>query len=143
MESTKIVEAMNVDMWNMAYYAYYYRMRPGSIGHSAIPLQIPIMENLQTIVSETDNEIYKDVATKLYNHNLYGFIFFLIDDAAKNGSLKKKYWDEYYRRFRHLRYSDICDEKSSIRERIFFILISYLPNFFYYAKHLKRLMFCC
>ena len=76
---SKIVEAMNVDMWNMAYYAYYYRMRPGSIGHSAIPLQIPIMENLQTIVSETDNEIYKDVATKLYNHNLYGFIFFLFD----------------------------------------------------------------
>ena len=37
----KVIEDLKLDMWDLNYYGYYFRMRPDSICHSAVPIIIP------------------------------------------------------------------------------------------------------
>ena len=137
-----VVREYNYDMIDLAYYAYYYRMRSGSIGHSETPLYIAVIDNLETIVEESTDSEYRNVAIKMYRKSIYSFCSVLMSDQSPKGRvLRQKYFDSYRNKLLSINYSDIKDENNcSIHCAIFFIMIKYAPQLYpYFSSFCKGL----
>lgn len=126
---SSIVLKNKCDMLDLSYYAYYYRMRPGSIGHSATPLYISVIDNMNTIMNEAADSEYKVVATKMYRRSIYEFCATLLSDRSENG---KKLRSQYLKKYRDMlfsfNFSDITmGNDNSIRYKLSFFMIKYMP----------------
>ena len=123
------VRKHNCDMWDLSYYAYYYRMRPGSIGHSSTPLYIAVIDNMKEIMEEATDIVYKTISQKMYYKSIYEFCAHLLTDQSPNGTiLRKKYFKKYRYLLSSIKLSDLIEEKDNyVRFSISFYLIKYVP----------------
>lgn len=135
----KYVRKFDYDMWDLSYYAYYYRMRPGSIGHSKIPLDIAIIDNLRTIVEEASELEYKACSIKKYRQSIYFFCVHLLTDYTSNGDkLRKKYLKKYRDLLFSFKYSDIIEDNDShIRFSTRFLMIKHFPYLYMYISAIR------
>ena len=126
---SRSVRKYNYDMWDLSYYAYYYRMRPGSIGHSSTPLNIAIIDNMKEIMEESTDIVYKTISKRMYYKSIYEFCVCLLIDQTSNGAiLRKKYLKEYRHLLFSIKLSDLIEEKDNpVRFSISFYFIKYVP----------------
>jgi hypothetical protein len=101
------VEILKLDMIELPYYAYYYRMRSGSICHSNSSLFLPIIENLDVIYKESDTKQKRDIAFKMKNYQIYSFCLYMFVNKKKDNLTYDIYFDKYFNILRNVRYSDI------------------------------------
>ena len=105
---SKRIEKLDVDLVEIPYDAYYYRIRKGSICQSSIPLFVPVIENLQTIYDEADKENVKLAAYKLRNQMTFTFCNAIIGDMSKEGrKTYRKYYAKFSKLLQEVEYSDI------------------------------------
>jgi glycosyltransferase involved in cell wall biosynthesis len=135
---SKEVIRLNVGMWDLNYYAYYYRMRQGSICHSCTPIDMAYFENLQTIVDESEKGEYHDTALRLLLRSVYDFCReLLVYNTPVQRELYNKFFGECRRKLRGVSYKDITDrDLDSSRFKYGFWLVKYCP-FLYRAIYLR------
>ena len=129
----KVIEDLKLDMWDLNYYGYYYRMRPDSICHSAVPIMIPYIENLRTILREGGSPEYKAVAAQLYHHALYRCYNSLLNDFSDNGErLRNDYFVKLHEQVKILHYKDVLQDntKASLYDRLSFLTAKYYPRLY-------------
>ena len=125
----KEVEKLKVDMWDLNYYAYYYRMRHESICHSTIPIEIPYMDNLQLMIRETDDQDYKKAILLMYNRAVYSLNCKLFLELSESDFQRIEY-RQYRSMFKKMRYKDVRDERSSVKDFLKFSIAKYSPFIF-------------
>ena len=130
---SKEIQKQSLDMWDLAYYAYYYRLRQNSICHSDIPIVVAYIENLRTIVEEAESQTYKSTAIKIYRITICDFCSDLLKlHSTREG---KALYDKYFARYKNLIrfsfYPDIRDQhRSSFITLITLILLKYSPKLY-------------
>lgn len=137
---SKEVERLNVGMWDLNYYAYYYRMRQGSICHSNIPLDIAYLDNLQTIVEESDGVEFHHIAYRMLLRSFYFFCCkLLVYKTPEEKELYKMYFGLYWQKIRDVSYEDIKDlELDTPYIKYGFWLVKYCPSIYRALKKCIR-----
>ncbi len=129
----KEIEDRGYDMWNLSYYAYYYRMRPNSICHSEIPVMIPYIENLHTIVTEAVSKEYKSTALKVYHLAIYDFCYHLLKNkySEKGKYLYDKFFPQYQKLISISYYADVKDvHHNPIKAIISLVMMKNFPKIY-------------
>ena len=135
----KVLVDLNLDMWDLNYYAYYYRIRQGSTCRSKVPIIIPYINNLKTIVDEGGEPEYHNVAKELYHHTLYDYYCSLLTDTSSEGKeLRKSHLKFLKKQVRSLHYSDTLYSSSakSFPTQAFFYIAKYIPEIYVGFKSL-------
>ena len=128
-----------MDMWDLNYYAYYYRIHQDSICRSKVPIIIPYINNLKTIVNEGGDIEYHSVATQLYHHTLYDYYCSLLTDISSEGKeLRKSHLKFLKEQVRYLSYSDTLYSSSvrTLPTLVFFYIAKYIPEIYVGYKNL-------
>lgn len=136
----KLMIERNYDMWDLAYYAYYYRMRQNSICHSNVPIEVPYIQNLKTIVEEADFLSYKLAALHLYRVTVFNFCYQLLKTQSTLDG--KELYDKYYAQYQRILsvsfWKDIKDEFSiPIKGLLLLFTLKYTPSL--YTWRYKRI----
>lgn len=129
----KVLVDLNLDMWDLNYYAYYYRIRQDSICRSKVPIIIPYINNLKTIVEEGGDFEYHSVATQLYHHTLYDYYCLLLTDTSSEGKeLRKSHLKFLKKQVRSLSYPDTLYSfsPSTLLTQVFFYVAKYIPEIY-------------
>lgn len=129
---TKLIQEKKYDMWNLAYYAYYYRVRQNSLCHSSTPIEVAYIENLRTIVEEADSQTYKSTAIKKYRITVCDFCCYLLEmrSTMEGKAICDKYYSHYKNLLRLSFYSDIKRSRSSIRAILLLEILKYTPHIY-------------
>lgn len=137
----KLMKERNYDMWDLAYYAYYYRMRQNSICHSNVPIEVPYIQNLKTIVEEADSLSYKTAALHLYRITVFNFCYYLFKSqfTLEGKEIFDKYFAQYQRILSVSFWKDIKDEFSNpIKSVLSLFMLKYAPGLYAYYVHKNR-----
>lgn len=129
----KVLVDLNLDMWDLNYYAYYYRIHQDSICRSKVPIIIPYINNLKTIVEEGGDFEYHSVATQLYHHTLYDYYCLLLTDTSSEGKeLRKSHLKFLKKQVRALSYPDTLYSfsPSTLLTQVFFYVAKYIPEIY-------------
>jgi len=129
----KVLVDLNLDMWDLNYYAYYYRIHQDSICRSKVPIIIPYINNLKTIVEEGGDFEYHSVATQLYHHTLYDYYCLLLTDTSSEGKeLRKSHLKFLKKQVRSLSYPDTLYSfsPSTLLTQVFFYVAKYIPEIY-------------
>jgi len=124
---SKEVVKMNVDMWDLDFYAYYYRMRQDSICHAEIPIEIPYMENLQIMFHESDNKMEKSAILRVYYSTVFMFCRKMLTENPTRDTIKNVFFKKYRIILQEIRYVDVVDGYGSINDFISYHLLKYSP----------------
>lgn len=130
----KVLIELNLDMWDIDYYAYYYRIRQGSLCRSEKPIDFSYIQNLETIISEekTDTE-YKKTAIQMYCHTLYDLYYSLLNNSSEEGKVMLVNFCNLFRQqIKQLCYRDVMykENQSSVYAQISFYLTKYCPKLY-------------
>lgn len=124
---SKVIESKHVNMLELPYYAYYYRMHEGSICNSiSAPLEISYIENLNQIYNESNSARIRNAVLHMKNRS----IFFLCSSLAQPEmkELYKLYFEDYRSKLKNVFYSDIKEpEYDSPNLKYVFAMIKYAP----------------
>lgn len=104
---SKNVEKRGCNMIDIPYYAYYYRMRQGSISNFAQSLLLAEIHNLETIMEETNKPEIKNISYKMKNFHIYSFCLTMLMNKAQNELVYDKKFQEYYSILKKIKTSDI------------------------------------
>ena len=126
---SKEVKRLNVDMLDLNYYAYYYRMRQDSICHSDIPIEIPYIENLLLMISESEDKEDKKEIQHLYYCKVFDFCCKMIS-MNHDDDTKDTYFEKYRAILKATQYHDVVDGNGSIKEFILYFYIKYISLLF-------------
>ena len=135
----KVLVDLNLDMWDLNYYAYYYRIHQNSICRSKVPIIIPYINNLKTIVDEGGEPEYHTAAIELYHHTLYDYYCSLLTDTSSEGKeLRKNHLKSLKRQVRHLNFSDTLYSSSgrTLSTQVFFYIAQFVPELYVVCKSL-------
>ena len=124
---SKEIERLNVDMWDLNYYAYYYRIRQGSICHSEIPIEVPYLENLQIMLHEAENESIKNEILRIYHHTVFLFCRKMLLENHFVIPMHDQYFNKYRSILKKTRYIDVVDDCGSVKNLISYYLFKYFP----------------
>ncbi len=129
---SKEVERLHVGMWDLNYYAYYYRMRQGSICHSSTPIDMAYFDNLQTIVDESEKGNLHDIALRLLFRSVYVFCSgLLLYNSPEERVLYDKFFKVCMRKLKGVSYKEIIDrDLDSPRFKYLFWLVKYCPSLY-------------
>ena len=127
---------MNMDLLQLPFYAYYYRMRPDSTCHSGYPILLGYIINLETVIEETTDEHLRNEATAKLNRTIYEFCCFLLSDPSMDKrATNMTYLKTYRKRLRGLSYQDVADQTSdSPYAKYSFWLIKHCPLLYKFIK---------
>ena len=135
---SKEMVRLNVDMWDLNYYAYYYRIRQDSICHSDVPIEIPYMENLQIMISESEKEEEKNEILRVYYSAVFMFCSKVLSENPILKSLQNDYFKKYWSILKSTRYFDVVEGCGSVKKLISYCLIKYIPQLFILSRRLFR-----
>lgn len=124
---SKEVQNKKVDMLELPYYAYYYRMHEGSIcNNCTVPVEVAIIENLSQIIRESSDDRIKSAA--VYMKNRTSFFLCTLLAQWRNKTLYDRYFDHYRSNLKNVRYSDVRNPKfDSANLKYAFWMIKYSP----------------
>lgn len=135
---SKVLMDLNLDMWDLDYYAYYYRIHQGSLCRSEIPIDISYIHNLLTIIDEEEGEsAYKSAAIDIFHHTLYDSYYILLNDNSSNGKVNLKlFLNDFQDQIKLLKYKDVMykENQYSLYAYLSFLLTKYWPNLYLRMK---------
>lgn len=124
---SKVVKTMNMDLLQLPFYAYYYRMRPESACHSSHPILLAYINNLETVIAETTDDNMRNAATAKLNRTIFEFCCFLLSDTFMNKEpTNMSYLRAYRKRLQKLSYQDVADHTADS---------PYAKYSFWFVKH--------
>ena len=135
----KVLIDLNLDMWDINYYAYYYRIHQGSLCRSELPIDISYINNLMTIIDEEKIEsAYKSAAIDVFHHTLYDNYYILLNDSSSMGKANLKlFMDDFGEQIKLLKYKDVMykENQHSLYAYFSFLLTIYCPNLYLKIKN--------
>lgn len=138
---SKVIRLKNVDMLELPYYTYYYRMHEGSICNTTTaPIEIAYINNLEQIYKEAETDEIKSAAKYMINRSSFFFCVKLSQSQYDN--LYDRYFDCYRSKLQNVTYKQIRDvELDSLRVIPVFLLIKYFPFIYKAAYKIKCSLF--
>lgn len=138
----KVLVEQGLDMWDIDYYAYYYRIHQGSLCRSDVPIDFSYIQNLETIISEEkEPSEYKSTAISIYHHTLYDTYYSLLNDYSQqeNDSLRQ-FSQLFGQQIKKLTYADVMykENVSSIYARLSFYATKYFPRVYRVINSLRQ-----
>ncbi len=138
---SKIICLNNVDMLELPYYTYYYRMHEGSICNTiSSPIEIAYISNLEQIYNESDTDELRNAAKYMINRATFFFCVLLAQGYY--GNLYDCYFACYRSKLKNVTSSQIRDtEYDSVSLILIFWMIKNAPCLYKIIYMIKRFLF--
>lgn len=122
-----VIKKNLVDMLELPYYAYYYRMHEGSICNSSTtPLEISYIDNLTQIYNESSDDRIRNAVLHMKKRSIFFFCASLAQPDRKN--LYNLYFENYRSKLKNVFYSDIKEpEYDSPNLKYVFAMLKHAP----------------
>lgn len=139
---SKVVERLHVKMLELPYYAYYYRMRSDSICHASFPIEVSIIQNLNSIIDEEKGGRMTSAARYMRNRTIWKFCTSILIDNPQG---RYGYYQEYYKslskELKGISYADIADPETDARfSCVLYWMVMNTPQLYRYLYKLFRIV---